>query len=317
MILKLDPQLPLVWRSPASVQLGIDPPRVVIDDVTEAQERILAALLVGVSAPGVTMIARGRLEERDELLELLAPALAATESPAPVATVAISGEEALVATLCETLAASGVRVVVAADAGELADAAPDLAILAAHYVLAPELHGFWLRRDVPHLPVVFSDTGAVVGPMIEPGAGPCLLCLELHRRDEDAAWPAIATQLLGRRSRAVSPALVLEAAATACRAALERLGVGDAPARAVRPAGAVAPDGTGAAASVRIDGATGERVRREWLPHPECGCCGIADLLDREPAIPGRRGTGWAAGARRAPAAPGPTRTARAGVEPA
>ena len=53
-------------------------------------------------------------------------------------------------------------------------------------------------RDVPHLAVVFDDDGARVGPLVEPGAGPCLRCLDLGRRDADPAWPAIAAQLAGR-----------------------------------------------------------------------------------------------------------------------
>ena len=300
MILRLDPLLPLVWRSPVSVQLGIDPPVVVLDNVTETQERLLAALLVGVSEPGATMIAHGRLAERDDLLARLKPALESLQHASPVATVAISGDSQLVTTIAEALASSSVRVLTAARAAELADSGADLAIIAAHYVLAPELHSIWLRRDVPHLPVVLSDTGVVVGPMIEPGAGPCLLCLELHRRDADPAWPALATQLLGRSSRAGSPALVLEAAAAVCRAVLDRLS-----------------SDAGAASSTRIDAATGQRESREWHPHSECGCRGIDRLLDREPVSPGRPGTGWADAARRAPAEREKTTTAPAAAAPA
>ncbi len=75
MILRLDPRLPIVWRSPSSVQLGVDPPVVVLNEVTEIQERILAALAVGVSEPGLTMIAQGHLDQRDDLLRRLVPAL--------------------------------------------------------------------------------------------------------------------------------------------------------------------------------------------------------------------------------------------------
>jgi bacteriocin biosynthesis cyclodehydratase domain-containing protein len=293
MILRLDPLLPLVWRSPASVQLGIDPPVVVIDDVTETQERLLAALAVGVSEPGVAMIAHGHLAERDELLRLVAPALERRRPEAGAATVAVSGDTALTGAIAEGLAGGGMRVVTASTATELAETGADIAVVAAHYVLAPEVHGLWLRRDVPHLPVVLSDSAITIGPMIEPGSGPCLLCLELHRRDADPAWPAIATQLLGRRSRAGSPAVVLEAAAAVCRGVFDRVVAG-----------------AGAAASTRIDAATGERMVREWQPHPECGCYGL------EAISPDRPGTGWADAARRAPVL-ARTTTARAAGEPA
>jgi bacteriocin biosynthesis cyclodehydratase domain-containing protein len=263
MVLRLDPRLPLVWRSPSDVQLGIDPPVIVLREVSPVQERMIAALVAGVSAPGLTMIAGGQATERDELLERLAPAL---EPPRELAgdsgpmLVAVSGGDELAAAITELLARSGVAVTTAVEASALADSGADLAVLTGQFVLAPTERSVWLRRDVPHLPVVLSDTAAHIGPVIEPGTGPCLLCLELHRRDKDVAWPAIASQLLGRRSPAQSAALLSETAALAARAVLERL-VSDAV--------------TGSAVSVRLDGVTGERRERRWSVHPECGCTGI------------------------------------------
>ena len=297
MTLRLDPRLPLVWRSPFGVQVGIDPPVVRIDDVTEAQQRMLAALVVGTSIPGLAVIAGGRAPEaamvRDELLDLVASALEPGQR-AVLGTVAISGSSILVNAISGLLAGHGVDVLVAADAADLADSKPDLAIVVGHYVLAPQLHAVWLRRDIPHLPVVVGDSATVVGPIVEPGNGPCLLCLELHHRDADGAWPAIATQLLGLRSGVETAILVAETAAAASRMVLERLR---------------GPAGSGAAESVRIDGATGERRRLVWQVHPECGCGGIPELEagDARPTSrtirSARPGTDWATAARRAPAA--------------
>ncbi|MHB1173430.1 MAG: TOMM precursor leader peptide-binding protein, partial [Lacisediminihabitans sp.] len=78
MALKLDPRLPLVWRSPSSLQLGVDSPPVVLHNVSNAQERMIAALVPGVSRPGLSMIAReaGAAEpEVVSLLSALGPAL--------------------------------------------------------------------------------------------------------------------------------------------------------------------------------------------------------------------------------------------------
>lgn len=289
MILRLDPRLPLVWRTPASVQLGIDPVVVVLDDVTELDERMLSALVVGVSDSGLAMLAGSRNAERDALLAALGPALSTAPLTQPTATVAVHGAESLVSAIATTLAQSGIDVVTGPDAASLAEQRPTLAVIAAHYVLQPDVHGLWLRRDVPHLPVVLGDAGMTVGPFIEPGTGPCLLCLELHRRDLDPAWPAIAAQLLGRRSRAESPVVVMEAAAAACRLVLERLRAGAGP---------------GAAASLRLDAATGRREVRTWQRHPDCGCSGIAHLLGRESEVsPAQPGNDWASAARLAPAA--------------
>lgn len=60
MILRLDPRWPLVWRTPTSVQVGIDPPLVILDPISELEERLLAAIAVGVSESGLAMLARGR-----------------------------------------------------------------------------------------------------------------------------------------------------------------------------------------------------------------------------------------------------------------
>lgn len=263
MVLKLDPRFPLVWRSPSSLQLGVDPARVTFDEVSETTERLLAALVAGVGLPGLTMLARGRVGERDDLLELVAPILLPENAPAPSAPiVAVSGSGRTADAIAATLHSDGVRVVAAA-----ANDRPQFAVVVGHYVLAPELHGHWLRRDVPHLPVVLTDSGVVVGPVIRPGAGPCLHCLELHRRDADSAWPAIATQLLGRRSLVESATAASEVAALVARVVFGELEV----------------EGGGfadAATSIRLDATTGDRTTTEWAVHAECGCLGVGRVLE-------------------------------------
>src|SRR5690606_41266717 len=71
------------------------------------------------------------------------------------------------------------------------------------------------RSYVAHLPVVARGVDAVVGPLVTPGRGPCGRCVDLHRTDADARWPAVATQLLGSPSRGVEACTALLAAATA------------------------------------------------------------------------------------------------------
>lgn len=48
---------------------------------------------------------------------------------------------------------------------------------------------------VPVLPVVAQTHRVVVGPWVGLAGGPCLHCLDLHRTDADAAWPALAAAL--------------------------------------------------------------------------------------------------------------------------
>ena len=273
MILKLNSRYPVLWRTPTSLQVGLDPALLRIENVTEAQERMLAALAVGITEPGLAIIAGGSGDEVDVLVRLLAPALVHEAPESAVKSVAISGDGAIVGAVAATFSASGVRVWIGADAETHGRTRPDFAVLVHRFVVPPALHGFWLRRDVPHLPIVFSDTGVLIGPIIEPGIGPCLLCLELHRRDGDQSWPAIASQLLGRSGSAETPLLAAETAGIAARLVIDRL-----------------LHGAGDAISVRINGETGDVEKMIWHAHPECGCLG----LQSESATESRPGSDWA-----------------------
>jgi hypothetical protein len=76
---------------------------------------------------------------------------------------------------------------------------PDLVVLAAVGAISPEAGEPWLRRGIPHLPVVVQGHRVQVGPLVVGGGdGPCLSCLDLHRCDRDAAWPALLSQLTAR-----------------------------------------------------------------------------------------------------------------------
>ncbi|HAM28003.1 MAG TPA: hypothetical protein DCP11_15245 [Microbacteriaceae bacterium] len=262
MVLRLDPRLPLLWRTPSSLQFGVDDPPVVLEAVSAAEERMIAALRVGVSRSGLEMIsatAGGRHGEAAALLDRVAPALAPPpEATAPhgVTLVGTGPAADLIATL---LLRSGVTIVPDGDA-------TTLAVIVARFVIAPDLHGRWLNRDLPHLPVVFGDTGARIGPIVEPGVGPCLWCIELARTDADPAWPAIASQLWGRDATADSALVAEEVATIAARLVLARI----ARHRAVgRPA-------DGVATSVELRSADGSVSTTSWWPHADC-LCGAAD----------------------------------------
>lgn len=254
MVLKLDPRLPLVWRTPTSMQFGVDSPAVVLDNISNAAERMIAALVSGVSQSGLEMIARDAGAEQSEALSLIAAVRPALHSPlAPaLGSVTISGTGNTAESIAASLTNAGVTV--AGDSDDIG-----LAIIVSHYVIEPELHGHWLRRDIPHLPVVYGDAIVRVGPIVEPGAGPCLFCLELYRRDDDASWPAIASQLWGRRSGAETAIVAGEIAAVAARMAITRL-----------------RQGAGLATSTHLDARSGVVSLQRWLPHPECACVEVA-----------------------------------------
>lgn len=132
--------------------------------------------------------------------------------------VVISGEGDLPCALADLLRVGGIgRVSVGANAVNVLDlelrahpgerpacpigsaselpAPPDLVVLAAVGAIRPDAGEPWLRRGVPHLPLVVQGHRVQVGPLVTEGSGPCLSCMDLHRCDRDAAWPAVMSQL--------------------------------------------------------------------------------------------------------------------------
>ena len=283
MVLKVRKGVPLVWRSPSSLQFGVDEPLVVLDEVDAGTERMVAALVGGISSTGFDMMARGAGVSTDaaaELLTQLEPVLApeAADASARRARVAVSGDGPLADELRRVLRDEGVLA-------ESDQSTPDLAVIVAGWVISPEDHGTWLRRDIPHLPVVVGDGGVTVGPLVEPGDGPCLYCVQLTRTDDDPAWPAIATQLWTRPTPELSGVAVVEAAGFVARTVLERLS-----------------GGAGAAVSRRLASSTGEVSSRVWMRHAMCRCAAPAESDWAPAADPGSRSATTTAAAVAVPA---------------
>jgi hypothetical protein len=137
---------------------------------------------------------------------------------------------------------------------------PDLVIVVEHAVADAGAAGSLLAADIPHLSVVVGEAGATVGPLVVPGSGPCLRCLDLHRTDRDPAWPQVLAQLLSGRPGA-GPEESSCASLTAALACLQALGQLD----GVRRPAAVA-------ATLEVELPDGLISRRDWPAHPACGC---------------------------------------------
>jgi bacteriocin biosynthesis cyclodehydratase domain-containing protein len=262
MVLKLDRRLPIVWRSPSSMQIGVSAPPVTLHHVSTATERIVSALSIGLTRSGLDLIRDAvGVSERHvaALLETLGPALLpATKTKDKSASIVLVGGGETAARTADLLTESGLSVRLATDASSAASEDCDFAIAIGAFAVEPELHGLWLRRDIPHLPIVLSDSEVIIGPIVEPGIGPCLYCLHRHSTDADPAWPAIAIQLYGRPSPADVALVASEVAAIVCRLTLARV-AGDAAAAPVHR-------------SIHLNVASGAVTTKEWLRHPMCGC---------------------------------------------
>ena len=227
--IRIDPTLEFVWRDPGTVQLGVDPPRAVVPVPSTAEERFLCALRRETSRDALTALAVTtgcRPEVAARILGDASPAVVEV-LPEPLARVEVHGAGALADTVAELLSGEGVTVArtTAPRGGPvvLPDPPPALALVVADHVVDPALRSAWARRGTPHLALVVGDGRVRLGPVLVPGTGPCLQCVEYARVDEDAAWPALAAQVWGRPAAPLSPWRLAALASAATRMLVQRL----------------------------------------------------------------------------------------------
>ncbi|MBM7861089.1 hypothetical protein [Lentzea nigeriaca] len=249
--------LAVVRRGPGVVQVGVDPKHaVVIDSLPEA---LVDALLTLDGRHTVAELGE-RLKERGEdpaqlgevLTSLEEAGLLDTGPPTKGATAAVDGGGHLALSITSLLAESGVRLAHNAD----------LVVLAATLVPDPALVSSLMASRTPHLAVRVREGVGIVGPLVLPGRTSCLNCADLHRTDQDPAWPAIAAQLAGKPASTD----VLFATGTAALAVVQILES----LIYVRGRDLAPPPVLNA--TVELDLVAGVAERRSWYPHPDCQC---------------------------------------------
>lgn len=138
----------------------------------------------------------------------------------------------------------------------------DLVVLADALMPDPRLVSDLVLYRIPHLQLRIRDNKGVIGPLVLPGATSCLRCADLIRAQNDAEWPHLAAQLLGRVGHA-SPAGI---AATTAVALGELEAILD-----------CSPRRTPATlnATVELDLDSHVLDRRVWHRHPACACARV------------------------------------------
>jgi hypothetical protein len=131
----------------------------------------------------------------------------------------------------------------------------DLAVLIGTDVLNPSKYQRWLSRDIPHLQVIFDETGVEISHLVLPGITPCLGCLQLAKMKRDATWQVVATQLDYLERDLSDSASTLFAAGVVVSRALQRI---DNPLPQTNPR------------AVRLDQTSG--VMELEVPAENCGC---------------------------------------------
>jgi bacteriocin biosynthesis cyclodehydratase domain-containing protein len=264
MALQIDSRYPVLWRTPDSVQIGADRAIVMLTGVTVAEEYLLAVLRRGISRSGLTMIGESVGATPGQVaafLDRVRPALRSERQQRARL------DERLIEVVGTGLASDAARSILtglgatAPPSGERAE----LAVLVSTFDVDPRVAGSYLRRDIPHLAVVFGDAEVRIGPLVEPGAGPCLHCVSRTRADRDPAWPALASQLYGRPAATQDAITVAATSPIVTRAVLDRLTSPPSSARAHRLR----------SRALTLDAASGHISETRLRAHPECACRGV------------------------------------------
>lgn len=251
MFVQIDPSIPLVWRSHDSAQAGLDPVRVMFDGVDDVTARALSEMVKGTSSQRLrSMLGPDRALD---LQQRALPVLGHREEPA-LPRLAVVGRTDAARQIAESCAPATAATMWSASSSDMTTSELDCVILVSDFVVSPMDVQPWLGSDIDHLTVVFTESSAVVGPLVRPGRSACVTCVELARLDDDPAWSAIAPQVWLRPANP-SRALIAHAAS-------EVLSVISA----------------GSGFSTRIDATTLTRAMRPHAIHPQCGCQALPDM---------------------------------------
>jgi len=268
----LDPALPVLLRPDGAVQVGWSPRRaVLIRPLRGMTPTGLAALLRTMHSPvPLSELQRQAGVSADELGTLMAQLVAAgvatrggRQRTVRSASIRVHGRGPLSELLMEGLRCSGARVRHTSQPhAVVASAEADLVVLADSLVVDPRMQRELHSQGVAHLAVRVRDGVGLVGPLVIPGVTSCLGCADLHRRDRDAAWPAVAAQL--RDTVGVADRATLLATAALALSQVNRV-IG-----AVRGSESEPPASLNA--TLEFDVHAGSIVARHWPRHPLCTC---------------------------------------------
>jgi bacteriocin biosynthesis cyclodehydratase domain-containing protein len=276
----LDPAMPVLLRPDGAVQVGWDPRRaVLVRPPSGLAAAELATLLRSMRSPTpISELQRHAADRglRDgdglrHLVDKLVGAGVVTECGryrGRAASIRVHGRGPLSELLVEALRCSGARVAHSSQphAGVSPDAV-DLVVLSDSLIADPRLVRELHSQGVAHLPVRVRDGTGLVGPLVVPGVTSCLACADLHRRDRDAAWPAISAQL--RATVGVADRATLLATAALALSQVNKV------IAAVRGQEAVADPAPPQTlnATLEFDLNAGTIVARQWTRHPLCALC--------------------------------------------
>lgn len=243
-MLRIDPALSLIWRTPTSIQIGFPTP-VVRTEISPAEEHLLVALRAG--ANWTSLLGLGSIhgltpDACRAFVHRIEPAFQAP--PQRRQRVGIDGHGTTAEAIARLLSnRCDVRFINAAMVGperlapdrrisatkrarierERDQWRPEVVVVVGAYAISGARSGVWLRREIPHLGVVIGDREARVGPLVRAGESPCLSCVEMTAMDVDPARLAMLAQLTGKPCGGESALVGAEVATIVARVLVDQL----------------------------------------------------------------------------------------------
>lgn len=274
----LDPTVAVVWRQAGLLQIGLDAQRSVALTGVSPQLPVLLHRLTGREASrDVAQMAQamGRADELRAVLALLeAAGLVADGAPEHTragAWVEVVGDGPLAEAVAAGLRGAGVGRCTLSPRSS--GPGPDVVVVAPSAGRGFAEFEALMSSGTTHVWAHVRDGRAVVGPLVTPGQTACLRCHDLHRTEQDPAWPRLVLAW-EQASRPVADlaAVGLAAAATVRQCVLALQGEH--------------PSSVGATLEEQPGG---DLERLPWPMHPGCGC-GWSVVADAQPTGPDAAG---------------------------
>lgn len=266
----LRPEIPIVMRPGARIQFGVEPERSMILPLSDGTPPgpVFSALL---AAHRGSTLSEAFADSHDKLSPQFITALisdlhraALVQKPPTRRRITLIGRDSLRTGLLKELRRTGCGSWTTAMSPtrnatlKVSQSTPEdigLAVVTGMEVPSMPLVRALFHRGIEHLHTHFRDGALILGPLVQPGQGPCSMCFEAYRRDRDPVRALIALQL--RTFTPVTAPEWLNTAVPLLVGQLRRPDLSDL-----------------CATEVRIDLESLDITRTTVAPHPQCPVCG-------------------------------------------
>lgn len=201
---QLPEDIPVTWSSSTEVRIGGSHIGLILPD-HPAIHAMLSSLKLGTDVRFLHTLAKAHGLDREQIDHIVTGLISISvpvTAPAPAKARVVVRTAPASVSFAQVVAREfsrrhhEVALVGANHEGALANS--DLVVEIGEFVIPTRRYLSLLSADIPHLNVVRDAGGLQVGPLVIPGATPCLRCDDLWKLAKHPEWPAVATQLADR-----------------------------------------------------------------------------------------------------------------------